>query len=124
MWARDTAVIVNTLEQSTTLQLAAYCVLCFLRQCMCVLTISPPTPPSSFVSQGLRGQRLFGWPYWWDFVFVYCHLWKKNSLYRFMRLYTVPLCGCFMRVLYAMAYTTLRYMCLENALCQALCVMD
>ena len=63
MWARDTAVIVNTLGQSTTLQLAAYCVHCFLRQCMRVLTMAPPTPPSSFVSQGLRGQRLFGRPF-------------------------------------------------------------
>ena len=49
---------------------------------------------------------------------------KKKRLYRFMQPYTVPLCGCFMRVLYAMSYTTLCYMCLENALCQALYVMD
>ena len=40
-----------------------YCVHCFLRQCIRVLTMAPPTPPTSFVSQGLRGQRLFGWPF-------------------------------------------------------------
>ena len=53
----------SALQQTTTLQLAAYCVHCFLRQCTRVLTMAPPTPPSSFVSQGLRGQRLFGWPF-------------------------------------------------------------
>ena len=51
-------------------------------------------------------------------------MYGTNTLYRFMRPYTVRLCGCFMRVLYAMAYTTLCYMFLEKALCQALCVMD
>ena len=53
----------SPLQQTTTLQLAAYCVHCFLRQCIRVLTMAPPTPPSSFVSQGLRGQRLFGRPF-------------------------------------------------------------
>ena len=48
----------------------------------------------------------------------------KSTLYLFMRPYTVPLCGFFMRVLYAMAYTTLCCKFLEKALCQALCVMD
>ena len=53
----------SPLQQTTTLQLAAYCVHCFLRQCMRVLTMAPPTPPISFVSQGLRGQRLVGRPF-------------------------------------------------------------
>ena len=53
----------SPLQQTTTLQLAAYCVHCFLRQCIRVLTMAPPTPPSSFVSQGLRGQRLVGRPF-------------------------------------------------------------
>ena len=53
----------SPVQQTTTLQLAAYCVHCFLRQCTRVLTMAPPKPPSSFVSQGLRGQRLVGWPF-------------------------------------------------------------
>ena len=53
----------SPLPQTTTLQLAAYCVHCFLRLCIRLLTMAPPTPPSSFVSQGLRGQRLFGRPF-------------------------------------------------------------
>ena len=53
----------SPLQQTITLQLAAYCVHCFLRQCMRVLTMSPPTPTTTFVSQGLRGQRLFGRPF-------------------------------------------------------------
>ena len=32
----------SPLQQSTTLQLAAYCVHCFLRQCIRVLTTAPP----------------------------------------------------------------------------------
>ena len=53
----------SPVQQTTTWQLAAYCVHCFLRQCMRALTMAPPTPPTSFVSQGFRGQRLFGWPF-------------------------------------------------------------
>ena len=53
----------SPLQQTTTLQLAAYCVHCFLRQCMRVFTMAPPTPPSSFVSHdcldGLLGLLLF-----------------------------------------------------------------
>ena len=30
---------------------------------MRVSAMAPATPPTTFVSQGLRGQRLFGWPF-------------------------------------------------------------
>ena len=41
---------------------------------MRVLTMAPPTPPTSFVSQGLRGQRLFGWPFGGVVVLALCNL--------------------------------------------------
>ena len=41
---------------------------------MRALTMAPPTPPTSFVSQGLRGQRLFGWPFGGVVVLAFCNL--------------------------------------------------
>ena len=36
--------------------------------------MDPPTPPTSFVSQGLRGQRLFGWPFGGVVVLAFSNL--------------------------------------------------
>ena len=78
LWARDTSVIVTTCIFHHFNKLLhcslPYCVHCFLRQCMRVLTMAPPTPPTSFVSQGLRGQRLFGWPFGGVLVLAFSNL--------------------------------------------------